>query len=60
MTNAKSHCAGSVVDYSVGPETEMDENTDVYHTLRLSVCSDRRRAVLLSLNEGKKSLADLQ
>lgn len=47
-------------DYSVGPGAEMDENADVYKDLRLSICSDRRRAVLLSLNEEKKSLADLQ
>ena len=38
----------------------MDENADEYKDLRLSVCSDRRRAVLLSLNEGTKSLAELQ
>jgi predicted transcriptional regulator len=38
----------------------MDENADVYKNLRLSICSDLRRAVLLSLNEGEKSLAVLE
>ena len=44
----------------VGPETEMDENADVYKNLRLSICSEHRRALLFSLNEGKKPLAALQ
>jgi predicted transcriptional regulator len=37
----------------------MDENTDVYQDLRLAICSERRRAILLCLCEGKKPLADL-
>jgi predicted transcriptional regulator len=38
----------------------MDENADVYKALRLVVCSEKRRALLLSLNEGEKAIADLQ
>ena len=38
----------------------MDENADEYEDLRLVICSKRRLALLLSLNEGKKPLADLK
>jgi predicted transcriptional regulator len=38
----------------------MDEKADAYKDLRLAICSERRRALLLSLNEGKKSLGDLR
>src|SRR5665647_100034 len=38
----------------------MDENADVYKNLRLSICSEHRRSLLFSLNEGKKPLAALQ
>jgi len=38
----------------------MDENVDAYKDLRLAICSERRRALLLSLNEGKKSLGNLR
>jgi len=37
----------------------MDENADAYDDLRLAICSERRRALLFSLNEGTKSLGDL-
>lgn len=38
----------------------MDENADAYKDLRLAICSERRRSLLLSLNEGTKSLGDLR
>jgi len=37
----------------------MDENADAYKILRLAICSERRRALLLSLYEGTKPLAEL-
>ena len=38
----------------------MDKNADVYKSLRLAICSEQRRALLLSLMEREKPLADLQ
>jgi predicted transcriptional regulator len=52
--------AGNIADYPIGPETEMDEDADAYKNLRLSICSEHRRALLFSLSEGKKPLADLK
>jgi predicted transcriptional regulator len=37
----------------------MDENADPYKDLRLAICSGRRRAILVSLNESPKSLSEL-
>jgi len=37
----------------------MDENLDPYKDLRLAICSERRRAILISLYDGKKQVADL-
>jgi predicted transcriptional regulator len=38
----------------------MNENEDAYKDLRLVICSETRRALLLSLNERKKPIAALQ
>ena len=52
--------ARGIGGYSAGPETEMDKNADVYKSLRLAICSEQRRALLFSLMEREKPLADLQ
>ncbi|MGZ4890660.1 MAG: helix-turn-helix transcriptional regulator [Halobacteriota archaeon] len=38
----------------------MDENADPYRDLRLAICSNHRRAILVSLNERPKSLSELR
>ncbi|MGZ4870090.1 MAG: helix-turn-helix transcriptional regulator [Halobacteriota archaeon] len=42
----------------MAPLTEISE--DIYERLRLAACSEQRRALILSLNEGEKSLSDLR
>src|SRR5665647_3039998 len=46
------------IDPEMAPLTEISE--DIYERLRLAACSEQRRALILSLNEGEKSLSDLR
>lgn len=48
-----------VAAYISSDLTEMDKITNIYKDVRLAICSEHRRAILFSLNEGKKPLADL-
>jgi len=38
----------------------MKENMDVDKIIRLAVCSDQRKEILLSMNDGMKSLGELR
>ena len=38
----------------------MKENMDVDKVIRLAVCSDQRKEILLSMNDGMKSLRELR
>ncbi|MCD6456079.1 MAG: hypothetical protein J7K81_04745, partial [Methanophagales archaeon] len=59
---------GVAVAAEVGSEEVMvmlgmdreDESTRMQNTLRLAVCSDLRRNLLICLKEGKKALSELR
>jgi predicted transcriptional regulator len=50
---------GTIIYQLFRREAEMEEDENTYKELRVAICSERRRAVLLSLIEGKKPLVDL-
>ena len=46
------------IDPEMAPLTEISE--DIYERLRLAACSEQRRVLIFSLNEGEKSLSELR